>query len=254
MVKTEKQLRIYVCGRLAVEQGEMLIPDAAFPGRQGRLLWAYLVLHRRNPVSREELADALWGFDSPDSWDSTLSGLASRLRALLRSISGVSLEGERGRYALKLAPDAFIDYERARSAVHNSDRCMRLGDHALALAEARVAMEIAARTILPGEDAPWIEGYRRLMSDVRARALERTVEAELLRENPDLAEHEARLLVEFFPLRESGYRLLMRSLAAMGNRSEALSVMEECRRVLLTQADVSPSEDTERVFREIMGR
>src|SRR5215213_8298495 len=40
-------VRVYVCGRLAVELGENVLREADFPARQGRRLWTYLVLHRR---------------------------------------------------------------------------------------------------------------------------------------------------------------------------------------------------------------
>ena len=50
---------------------------------------------------------------------------------------------------------------------------------------------IAARGFLGGEEAPWIEGQRRALADLRLHALECTVEAELLRGNAAIAEREA---------------------------------------------------------------
>ena len=115
-------------------------------------------------------------------------------------------------------------------------------------------MEIAGRGFLPGEEAPWIEGQRRRLMEIRLRAHERTVEAELERGRPDLAEHEAQALLVLDPLRESGYRLLMRALAAGGNRAQTARVYDECRRALREQAAAAPSAETERVFRELATR
>ena len=42
-------LRIQLCGRLALERGRAVVGEDAFPARQGRRLWAFLVLHRRQP-------------------------------------------------------------------------------------------------------------------------------------------------------------------------------------------------------------
>lgn len=254
----EPVLRIYICGRLAVERGQALIQEGAFPARQGRRLWSYLVLNRRRPVGREELADAIWGDKMPDTWDATLNALASRLRSLLRPISSahgdLGIQGEVGRYVLKLPMNVFIDLERARKAIHEADIAMHRRDLQVALNEARVAMEIAARGFMPGDEAPWIERQRRSLLDVQTRALERTVEAELYRGRPDVAEHEARLLLALDPLRESAYRLLMRSLAACGNRGEVVRAMEECRRALWESGVSAPSGETERVFRELTDR
>src|SRR6188472_2334801 len=43
MVYVDLPLRIYVCGRLALSKGDIVITEKAFPARQGRRLWAYLV-------------------------------------------------------------------------------------------------------------------------------------------------------------------------------------------------------------------
>jgi SARP family transcriptional regulator, regulator of embCAB operon len=115
-------------------------------------------------------------------------------------------------------------------------------------------MEIAARGFLGGEEAPWIEGQRRAFVDLRLHALECTVEAELLRGNPAIAEREAEYLIVLDPLRESGYRLLMRALSAGGNSAQAVRVMDECRQRLLQIGGLVPSEDTVRVFRDVVGR
>jgi SARP family transcriptional regulator, regulator of embCAB operon len=203
-----------------------------------------------------EFPESIWGDDIPDAWDSDLSAVVSRLRSTLKPVAaatGLYIQTEPGCYLLRLPVAAFVDYERARSAIHVSDTAMRRRDFSHALAEARVAMEIAARGFLHGEEGPWIQRERRLLAEVQVRALERTVEGEIERGNPDLAEQEARLLIGLDLLRESGYRLLMRALDASGNGAEAARVMAECRQVLREQAGTVPSEETEQLFQHIVG-
>jgi SARP family transcriptional regulator, regulator of embCAB operon len=250
-------LRIYICGRLAIEHAEGVICEADFPARQGRRLWAYLVLNRRRPVGRDELVDALWGNDIPDTWDTTINALVSRLRRLLRATycpAEFGIRGEVGRYLIQLPADTFIDYERARSAIHATDTLLRQQDYDAALAEARVALEIASRGFLTGEEAPWIIGERQILRDTQLRALECTVEAELGRENPLLAERESRELIRLDPLRESGYRLLMRSLSEGGNAAQIPEVMARCRQVLAAYASMEPSSETEHLYQQIIAR
>jgi len=57
-------------------------------------------------------------------------------------------------------------------------------------------------------------------------------------------------LVALEPLRESGYRLLIRALAASGNRAQAARVMAECR-TALRAVSLTPSTETLRVFADI---
>src|SRR3954462_1372315 len=75
--------RIELCGRLLVEiDGEGL--QEALPGRQGKLLFASLVLNRARPVRRDELVEALWSENGqPESADALLRPPLSRLRKAL---------------------------------------------------------------------------------------------------------------------------------------------------------------------------
>ena len=58
-------LRVFLAGRVAVEANGRVVDEARFPGRQGRLLFAYLVAARSGPVPVDELADAIWGNRRP---------------------------------------------------------------------------------------------------------------------------------------------------------------------------------------------
>jgi DNA-binding SARP family transcriptional activator len=250
-------LRIYICGRLAIEHVDGVIREADFPARQGRRLWAYLVLNRRRPVSRDELVDALWESEIPDTWDTTINALVSRLRRLLRTTpfpDEVGIRGEVGRYMLQLPAMTFIDYERARSAIHATETSLRQRDYDAALSEARVALEIATRGFLIGEEGPWIVGERQVMRDIQVRALEATIEAELQRGNATLAEIESRELMKLDPLHESGYRLLMRSLADGGKAAQIPAIMQRCRQALAEYAEMAPSPETERLFQQLIAR
>jgi SARP family transcriptional regulator, regulator of embCAB operon len=65
---SSRLVRIQVCGSLAVERdGQRL--DGLLPGRQGRLLFAYLVVNRHRQVPRDELAEALWREPDPAAVD-----------------------------------------------------------------------------------------------------------------------------------------------------------------------------------------
>lgn len=229
-----------------------MLLEPAFPARQGRRLWAYLVLHRRLPVGREDLADVVWGDAVPDGWDPALNALISRLRAMLRPLTAaepeLSIRGEVGRYNLRLPSGSFVDLERARSALHAAETKLHAGEPEIALPEARVAMEIAARGFLNGESGVWIEGQRRALREMQVRALESTVLAELARGNPRYAEREAENLIALDPFHEPGYQLRMRAAAAGGNLASVSRIMSECRAMLADHAGLSPSPDTERLF------
>jgi SARP family transcriptional regulator, regulator of embCAB operon len=91
--------------------------EAALPGRQGRLLFAYLAVNRHRPVSRDELADAVWGERLAAGADAALTVLLSKTRTALRP---ADVHG-RGELRLALSSDAWIDVEAALEAVHRAE-------------------------------------------------------------------------------------------------------------------------------------
>jgi len=109
-------LRIELCGRFVVRDGGRRL-DAELPGRQGRVLLAYLVLERHRPVSRDELVEAVWPEGAPAASDAALSALLSKLRRAL----GPDRLGSGTPVALRLPADVWIDVEAAAEALHRAE-------------------------------------------------------------------------------------------------------------------------------------
>ncbi|MEA2404138.1 MAG: hypothetical protein QOE08_785, partial [Thermoleophilaceae bacterium] len=148
-------------------EGERL--EGALPGRQGRLLLAYLALNRGRPVRRDELLDALW----PDgggsaSADSLLRPPLSRLR---KALGPDRIEG-RGELTLALPADAWVDWEVAHESLAAARTAAAAEDHRAALDAAQEAVAIADRGLLPGLEAAWIDERRRELEELRVEALE----------------------------------------------------------------------------------
>jgi DNA-binding SARP family transcriptional activator/class 3 adenylate cyclase len=244
-------LRIQLCGRVVVELDGRRIENE-LPGRQGRLLFAFLALNRRRPVARDELAAALWSEGAPGGADSSLSALLSKLRRLL----GHELLDGRSSVQLQLPARSWVDLEAALEAIHRAESAVRGTDWPAAWSAARVALHIARRPFLAGDEAPWIEDMRRQLSDVYVRALEATAAAGLAIGGTELdtAERSARGLIKEAPYRESGYRLLMEALARRDNVAEALRVYEDLRQKLRDDLGASPSAGTQKLHRTLLSQ
>ena len=231
--------RIQVCGHLVVElEGQRI--ESALPGRQGRLLLAYLVLNRGRPVRRDELVEALWAEDGqPASGDALLRPPLSRLR---KALGPGRLEG-RAELTLVLPGAAEVDWEQAHDALSRTRAATSSEDWATAYREARAAAEIAGRGLLPGLEADWIEERRRELEDLRIEALEAMARAGVALGGEELsgAERAARAAVEAAPFRESARGLLMEALGAAGNIAEALRAYDELRTMLREELGTSPS-------------
>ncbi len=154
------------------------------------------------------------------------------LRALLskvRRVTGPEALGLRSRFQLELPADAWIDVEAATQAIHRSEAAVSAADWPRAWAASHGALCTARREFMVGEDAFWIQQWRRQLEDVEARALECYAAAALGMGPSELpaAERAARGLIGKEAYRESGYRLLMEVLAAEGNDAEATSLTEK---------------------------
>ena len=243
--------RIQLCGRLAVDlAGRRIEPE--LPGRQGRLLFAYLAAQRARRSTRSELVEALWPDGPPDAADASLAALLSKLRRVL----GPELLEGKAELRLALPADAWIDLEAAGVAVHQAESAVAQGQWERAWAPARSALYTANRGLLPGYEAPWIDERRRRLDDIRLRALECVGTAGLGMGGTETAaaERAGRALVEAAPFRESGYRLLMQALAAGGNTAEALLVYESLRLLLREELGVAPGAGTQELHRRLLGQ
>lgn len=241
-------LRIQICGQLAVE-GEGRRLEARLPGRQGRLLFTYLVVNRHRSVPREELAEALWRDPDPAAIDARLNPLLSKLR---RAFSPDMVEG-RSTVRLRV-PDAWIDLEAALDAIHRAESAIAQRDWARAWGPALTALFVAERDFLAGEDAQWIDQIRNMLGLLRLRALECYAAASFGLGGTELAAavRASRQLISLAPLRESGYRYLIQALAAEHNVGEALHVYTQLCECLRDQLGVSPSPVTRELYRQLL--
>ena len=150
--------------------------------------------------------------------------------------------------------DAWVDVEAAAEAIHRAESSIALADWTRAWAPSHVALVIAEREFLPGEDLPWIDEQRRQLAEVRLRALECYATAGLAIGGTELAAatRAARQLMQLAPLRESGYRILMQALAAQGNLAEGLRVYEQLCESLRDQLGVSPSPATRAIYEQLV--
>jgi DNA-binding SARP family transcriptional activator len=241
-------VRIQICGALAVERdGERL--ETRLPGRQGRLLFIYLVVNRHRCIPRDELAEALWREPDPAAVDARLNPLLSKLRRVFGA------DAVDGRATLRLClRDAWVDLEGAAAAIHRAESAVAQQAWPRAWGPALTALFVAERDFLPGEDAPWIDEIRHQLTELRLRALECYAAAALGIGGTELtaAVRAGRQLTRLAPLRESGYRYLMQALAAQGNLAEALGVYGELSEWLRDQLGVSPSPATRQLYQSLL--
>jgi DNA-binding SARP family transcriptional activator len=241
--------RVQLCGRFVVRLDDERV-EGRMPGRQGRLLFAYLAARPHRSATRDELEEVLWPDGVPSAPGMALSALVSKLR---RVLGEQALEG-RGEIHLRLEKDAFVDVETARHAVHEAESMITAARWWDAYPGAVVASAITRREFMRGEDAPWIAVVRQEMTDICLRAVECNITVCLELKGTELptAERLARELTQRAPFRESGYCLLMRALAERGRSAEALRVYAGLLELLRDELGTAPSATTQRLHEQLL--
>lgn len=214
--------------------------EERLPGRQGRLLFAFLVANRSRTLTRDEVLDVLW----PDGRDGGLAPLLSKLRRVVPTEA----------FRMTLPRDAWVDIEAAADAVHRAESAIAQGDFHRAWGPSQVAMFIARRPFLPGAEASWVDETRRRLAELHVRAVESYAHAGLGIGGTELpaAVRAGRELTRLEPYRESGYRLLMEALAREGNEAEALRVYDTLRTCLRDDLGVAPSAPMQEFHRALL--
>src|SRR3954452_19651718 len=247
-LKVGERWDIRLCGPVMVDvSGRRL--DAGLPGRQGRLLFAYLVLNRTRGCPRDELIDVLWPEGPPAAADSALRALLAKLRRAL----GQGVLTGRGELRLHLET-ARVDIEASAAAILEAEAAMESGDHTLAAERAREALSTDLQTFLPDAEGGWAAEQRRELETIRLRALETLAEAGPRQGGGErvAAEQAARAAIAAAPFRESAHRLLMEVHEAAGNPAEALRAFEELRSLLREELGTTPGPAAMEVFERVL--
>ena len=170
------RLRIYLTGTVCLEYGRMVLDERQLPARQGPLVLAYLICERLRPITRDELGNAIWSDTLPPAWEGALSALVSKLRHPLQRLglaaTAVSISGRSGRYQMQLPPDMWVDLEAAAQALDEAEGTRRAGSIARAWGAANVAVTIARRPFLPGEEGLWVELQAAKLREILVRGLD----------------------------------------------------------------------------------
>jgi DNA-binding SARP family transcriptional activator len=245
--------RIYLAGDVAILAGDRLVRQDEFPARQGRIVFAMLAGEHPDPVSQEAIGEELWGETPPRATGTALRALVSKLRSTLdRAGLAGALSGGEGAYRLELPAGTWVDLAAAVEGVHAAEAALRGGDLRTAIAMGRIAATIAERPLLVGADGPWVTGRRLQLQDVRLRALDCLAETWALHGDAAQAVRDARAAIAVDAFHEPSHRLLIRSLALVGDRAGALLAYDSLRSTLADELGADPSPETEAVFLEVV--
>jgi DNA-binding SARP family transcriptional activator len=233
-------VRVAILGPPEVRAGPGAPVEVA--GTRLRRLLVRLALDPGRVVTPGELVDAVWDEHPPAGAANALQSLVSRLRRLVPGV----VESAQGGYRLAVPAEA-VDAVRFEALAlagrtelgRDPDRARELLGEALALWRGPALAEVATAAFAGPAVAR--------LDDLRLRALEDRVEADLAAGASDRLVAELEALVAAHPLSERLGGQLLRALALTGRQADALGAYERLRARLADELGIDPSPELQDV-------
>jgi predicted ATPase/DNA-binding SARP family transcriptional activator len=213
-----------------------------------RLLFAFLLLHANEVVSRERAIDFLWGDEPPGS---ALSSLQVYVHGLRKQLDRGRIETRGSGYVLPVGSGE-LD-------LHRFDRLVSDGRAALEKGAASVAAERLDEALLlwrgdPLGDLPFeaAEAERALLRERRQEAQELRIDARLALGRHDGLVSELEELIAKHPYRERLRAQLMLALYRSGRQADALAAFQAARETLADELGIDPSPELRELERAIL--
>ncbi|MHC3455306.1 AfsR/SARP family transcriptional regulator [Streptomyces prasinus] len=229
------------------DHGDARIP----PGRQ-EIVLATLLLDANRVVGTDQLVDAVWSDNPPDTARTQVQICVSRLRRTITDAGVVAPITTRAPGYVINVPDRLLDVRLFGNRVAQAHGLVREGRTAEATELLRSAVSLWRGPCLDGVPSEALRGRALQLDEERLTAVETYLQLEL-----DLGRHhrlvgEISRLVHEHPLRERLRGHLMIALYRSGRQAEALEAYRAARALLLEELGLEPGEELKRLESAIL--
>jgi DNA-binding SARP family transcriptional activator/Flp pilus assembly protein TadD len=242
---TALDLRFTVLGPVRARRGEALL-NLGSP--QTRAVLGALLLRGGRTATAEELLDALWGEEPPQSAIAALRTYASRLRKVLGHDALVT---DAGGYRVRVEPGC-LDLTVCEGLAAEAEKARGAGEPGRARELYRQALELWSGEPLAGVPGPYAHTHRSRLTEWRLALLENRLELDLELGGHTEAVSELTALSDQHPMRERLRGLLMLALYRGGRQAEALGVYNDTRRLLADELGVDPGPELAELHRRVL--
>ncbi len=246
------KMHIRMLGSFSLTWGGETIDDNGDRSRKVWLLLAYLIYHRKRPVSQEELMGLLWhkeGGNPGGALKTTLHRVRGALDRLAPSMGHEAIYYRSGAYGWSETLNVQLDIDVFEGLIREA----AAGDEADRLRKLREAVALYGGDFLEklsGE--PWVVPvlayYHGLYMQAVLNLLPLLEQGGFLQEAVELCEK----AVELEPYHEELHQVMIRSLIELGRQDEAAKAYERFSRVLLDDLGTMPSEETRSLYRQAL--
>lgn len=243
-------LEIRLFGNTTVRTTTGDVVGSQLGGIKQRQILELLALAEGAPVTKDRLAQALWGESPPTSAAATLETYVCVLRGRIGA-------GTRARSPIVTTSAGYrLDLDGVTVDLHECRSLLAMvatADDAPALALTRRALLLCERPLLASETrAGWADQARDEFRHVLAVACGRASRGALALGDTGGAVELATRATDLEPFDEGRTRDLMRALSADGRRASALRAFADLRRRLVDELGVGPGPQTRALYVQVL--
>jgi LuxR family maltose regulon positive regulatory protein len=250
------QLRTTTLGNFQVARGDQVIPNNGWRREKSRQLFQLLLTYRNAPLDREQIIEYLWP-------DQELASAQRNFKVTLSTLYQV-LEPEREAgsesayvmregtvYNLRPGADIWLDAQVFEDSLEQAENILEEDP------QAAIEMLQDAASLYQGEYLPdaryetWAAGEREHQAVLFLRAADRLSELYLDQERWEETIDICQRILSFDNCWERAYRHLMLAFYSLGDRGQTARTYQRCVQTLQAELDVSPSAETEALYRRL---
>jgi DNA-binding SARP family transcriptional activator len=247
-------LTVYCLGPFRVFRGDRMI--SAWPSLKGKSIFKYLIKHHHTPISKDVLMDVFWPEADVENARRNLHQAIYSLRQTLKQGQPdfQAILSEKDHYQINPELELRLDFEEFERYVKNGRRLESAGKIVEAMAEYAGAEELYRGDFLEEdlyEDSVCLQRER-----IRAEYLD--LADRLSAHYAQQGDYAAAIslcqkILGKDNCHEKAHRRLMHCYQATGQTSLAVRQYQLCVNTLKTELEVSPSAETQRLFKNITG-
>ena len=219
-------------------------------GVKPRQILEMLAARLGSPVTKDVLAEGLWGGRPPASYVASVESYVCVLRRSLAVVPGRPLVTTHGAYLLdpRLVR---VDLVEARAGLAGLES---MSGGSLVQAAVRALDTITGDLLADEPFSDWAQDLRHKLDQLVDRAVTPAAETALAGGDPVSACRLARAVLDRNPLSEPACRVMMSAQCAVGAPALALGAFADLRRVMVEELGVEPSAVTRDLYLAVLDR
>lgn len=247
------RLSVETLGSFQVKRGSDLIPPNGWRREKSRQLFQLLLTYRQSPLDRDQICEHLWPEADPTTAQRNFKITLNTLYQVLEPERDAGSDSafivrDGTTYTLRLHADLWLDSDHFTRLTREG---LRQSANSMALLEEAVMLYHG--DYLPDSlYEPWAAEERERLATLFLESADKLCELYLKNERFNEVIDLSQRILARDNCWERAYRHLMQAYNALGDRGQLARTYQRCQQTLKDELDVSPSQETQDLYRRLI--